>query len=237
MRALFGIAVSVFALGIGCAVALGGLAFLGEAKARPTLEAFAQDIAFAVNPDPASIAAARAADPAGSLAPDGRLFGAAALAALTAGERTGGAAAFEEARRLFRKQAKLAPRDPYLWAGLAWAEDRLNASPDRVLALVERSRALGRNAVASWPARVALGFKHWAAASPSAQAATLAEAERIWRKQGDRFWSRPDMRNRLAALALATGGADRLASAFASRPDDFAQWTAAVRAAALGDGL
>lgn len=226
MTRLTDISHGAFGLALALALLVGGGAMLGEGATRATLERFAEAAAFGERPADANEVARLKAD-LGAL-PDGALLGASAYAHILAAERTTGAAAVTEldaARAKLIAQAQATPANPYLWAQLASVELALSARPERAATLLRRSFETGPNAVAAWPARVALGFRIWPAASTNLRAAVLAEAARMWRKTGDRNWRRPEMRRELVRIALAEGMTDVVAQAVAQTPADLAAWT------------
>ncbi len=211
----------------GAALIAGGLLFVGQAGARADLEAFARDAAFGA--DPATVVVRRVAeqDAAAGPVPDGALLGASALAHIVLAERTGGQAGpdLAAARARLMQEARIAPRNPYLWTQLAAIELADGAPAARVGELLAHSFALGPNAVAAWPARVAIGFRIWAEAPDDLRARILAEALRMWRKSGDRNWDRRNMQQRLARLAMDAGLTDMVTRALAETPEDLARWT------------
>ena len=164
------------------------------------------------------------------------LMGARALALIAKADREPGdqRETLSAARDVLAAQARTTPGNPYLWARLAAVELALGGRPDRALALLQRSFEVGRNAVAAWPTRVAIGFRLWNDADEALRARILDEAVAMWLKLGDRAWSRPEMRVRLARMTAASGLVDVVTPAIAVSPEAFAAWNNAL-AQALED--
>lgn len=210
----------------GVLLVVAGVLLLPQAPVRADLEAFQKAAAFGLDiPDAAvGVAVALPAD-IGPVA-DGDLLGAGALARIVKADRAADDArrTLEAARTLLIAQAKTAPANPYLWSRLASVELALGAAPARCLTLLARSFAAGPNAVAAWPARVALGFRLWDHAGEPLRARILDEATRMWRKSGDRHWDRATMQARLVRLTVDAGLTDVVTPAIATSPAAFQRW-------------
>ena len=217
---------SVVGLALGLCLVGGGVLFLSQAQARADLESLMTTLAFGEAPTTNAVADALAANPYTGPLPDGQLISARAIAQIIAGERRGGqdSNALQAARVTLLKQATVTPRNPYLWTQLASVEMALGARPKRVGQLLDHSFTTGRNAVAAWPARVAIGFRIWHSTSPPMQTRILHEATQMWAKISDQQWNRRLMRKRLTQLTLAAGLTDIMTPLIGTTPDDLAQW-------------